>query len=94
MDKTLKAKIIKDVLLDHIGGYDQPLVDVPVFDDERQTYMLITKSTADSDELVYQVLCAIVINPDGKVVIEFNRSDIDLKDIFLSEGIPYSDISF
>jgi len=92
VDKTLKAKIIKDVLLDHIGGYDQPLVDVPVFDDEHQRYMLITKSTEDSDKLVYQILCAVVINPDNKIVIEFNRSDIDLKDIFLSKGVPYADL--
>jgi hypothetical protein len=92
MDKTLKAKIIKDVLLDHIGGYEQPLVNVPVFDDVHQRYMLITKSTEDSEKLVYQVLCAVVINPDGKVAVEFNRSDIDLKDMFLSGGVPYADL--
>lgn len=92
MDKTLKIKIIKNVLLDHIGGYEQPLVNVPVFDDEHQRYMLITKSTEDSDELIYQVLCAVVINPDGKIAVEFNRSDIDLKDIFLSAGVPYADL--
>lgn len=92
MDKTLKAKIIKDVLLDHIGGYEQPLVDVPVFDDLHQRYMLVTKGRDDSEKPVYEVLCAVAISPEGKIEVEFNRSDIDLKDMFLSGGVPYSDI--
>jgi len=93
VDKTLKVKIIKEVLLDHIGGYEQPLVDVPVFDDEHQRYMLITKGLDDSGKPVYEVLCAVAIDPDGKVAVEFNRSDIDLKDMFLSGGVPFSDLT-
>lgn len=52
----------------------------------------MTKDLNDSGKAVYQVLCAVAINPDGKIVIAFNRSDIDLKDMFLSGGVPYFDL--
>jgi hypothetical protein len=28
VDRTLEAKVIKAIRLDHMGGYDQPLVDL------------------------------------------------------------------
>jgi hypothetical protein len=92
MDNTLKAKIIKDILLDNAGGYEEPLTDVPVFDDEHKRYMLVTTGTEDNGKSVYEILCAVSIDQDGKIVVEYNRSDIDLKDMFLSEGIPSTEI--
>jgi len=87
------SAIIKKVLIDNIGVFFQDLKNEPVFDDEHKKYMLITKGINHTGKSIYDVLCSISINQDGKVVLEYNRSDNDFIDLLVSEGIPATDIN-
>jgi hypothetical protein len=86
------SDVVKKFLLNQIGTYDQDLRDEPVFDDEHKMYMLITKGSDGKGKRIYDILHSISINEEGKIVLEFNRSDSELEALLISAGVPQSDI--
>ena len=90
--KVNYADVVKDILLKEEGSYAvQDLINRVNFDDERKQYLLLTVGT-DDDEDVFEVLIAIKITAEGKVKIERNMDDLDLKEELLERGVLYSDI--
>jgi hypothetical protein len=99
MDTTLNyIQTIKNALKESIeGSYDeeagQILKDEVVFDDEHRRYLVISIGT-DNGKSVFEVITSIKLQEDGKILIEYCRTDDDFRTIFMDEGIPASDISF
>ena len=87
-------QIVKDALLESIkGSYaeEQDLKDEVVFDDERRHYLSITTGTINGRQY-YEIMIAIRISPEGKIVIDRCNTDDDIEELLIEGGIPKSDI--
>jgi hypothetical protein len=95
MDTPLKyIQIVKDVLIestqsDYAEG--QELKDEVVFDDERKHYLSITTGR-DNGRPFYEIMIAIRISPEGKVVIDKCNTDEDITGFLIAGGISKNDI--
>jgi hypothetical protein len=94
MDKLTKYRNAVRQALTHFtkGTYLPPqhLKDVTLFDPVNDRYAVITQGW-DKGEYVNELTAEVDI-VDGKVLIQFNNTDIGIKQLLLENGVPESDI--
>ncbi len=93
LSKVDYAQVVKDALLKELEGgfeYDDVKHKV-VFDDEHKTYLLLTVGQQDG-KAVYFVSIAVQLTDEGKVKIEWDRTDYNVVGRLIENGVEARDI--
>jgi hypothetical protein len=90
--KTDYKEAVLDVLKPLEGPLSvQPIVNV-VVNNPQAGRIIMYAVGQDGDEEVYEKPVIISFTEDGKIRIEKNYTDVDLREKLLQKGVPYSDI--
>jgi hypothetical protein len=95
METSVKVdytEAVKDVLKPLEGPLTfQDIENILVASVAKGRFMLLALGTDEGKE-VLETVVSIRLTPEGKVKIEKNYTDVDLREKLLQKGVPYSDI--
>jgi hypothetical protein len=90
--KVNYKEIVREVLKELEGPLTyQDIENIVVPSPTHQRLFLMAIGT-DEGKDVAQIMIAVSITANNKVKIEKNNTDLNLKDVLLERGVPYSDI--
>ena len=90
--KANYKEVIREVLKELEGPLTyQDIENIVVPSPTHQRLFLMAIGT-DEGKDVAQIMISVSITSDNKVKIEKNNTDLNLRDVLLERGVPYSDI--
>ena len=96
MDKIAKYKAIARQIAEEVGKLGQTPNDKVatqlITDDEHGHYLLYFNGWRDEESRTYGCFLHIDVNPDGKVWLQYDGTDLEVAKMLVKKGIPKDDI--